>query len=173
MIRAAALREPRLQLGEGHLDRVEVGAVGREVEQPGAHGLNALADAANLVGRQVVEHDGVAGLEGWGERVGHIGAEGLPVHRTVEHPRCGDAVAAQGRRDGGGLPVALTHAHPTALAGRRTSVAAGHGGVGGCFIDEHEAIRIDVELALEPRLARSPYIRAATVRRASMERLSA
>ena len=55
--------------------------------------------------------------------------------------------------------MALRHAHPTALAAGRTSVAAGHGGVGGRLVDEHEAIRIEVELALEPRLARSPHVR--------------
>lgn len=55
--------------------------------------------------------------------------------------------------------MALRHAHPTALAAGRTSVAAGHGGVDGRLVDEHEANRIEVELALEPRLARSPHVR--------------
>jgi putative chitinase len=79
--------------------------------------------------------------------------EGWPVHGTVEQPGCGDAAGAQTRRDGGGFPVALGHAHPTAFAARSAPVAAGHGRVGRGLVDEHETIRIEVELTLEPRLA--------------------
>lgn len=43
-------------------DRVEVGRVGREVEQPGSHRLDPLADAADRAGWQVVHDDRVAGL---------------------------------------------------------------------------------------------------------------
>lgn len=50
--------------------------------------------------RQVV-HDGrVAGQERGGEYVGHVGAEDLTVHCTIEQPRRGDAAAAQACRDG-------------------------------------------------------------------------
>ncbi len=108
--------QQRLQLREGHLDWVEVARVGRELEEPGSHRLNSLADAADLVGRQIVHDDRVAGLERWSEHVGHVGAEGLPVHGTVKQPGCGDAAGAQTRRHGGGFPVALRHAHSAAFA---------------------------------------------------------
>jgi len=51
------------------------------------------------------------------------------------------------------------HGHSAALAARSAPVAASHGG-GGCgLIDEHEAVWVEVELALEPHLARCPHIR--------------
>jgi len=54
---------------------------------------------------------------------------------------------------------ALRHAHPAALATWSAPVAASHGG-GGCgLIDEHEAVWVEVELALKPRLARGSHIR--------------
>ena len=44
-----------LQLGEPLLDRVEIGAVGRQVEQPSAGVLDRRSDALHLVARQIVE----------------------------------------------------------------------------------------------------------------------
>ena len=41
------LLQEGLQLGEGHLDRVEVGAVGRQEAQLGTHGRDGLTDAAD------------------------------------------------------------------------------------------------------------------------------
>lgn len=111
------------------------------------------------MGRQVVEHDRVAGLRRWGEHVRHVGAEGLRAHRAIEQPGCGDAAGAQACGDGRGFPVALGHAHPATLAPWSAPVASSHGGVGCRLVDEHEAIRVEVELALKPRLARCPHIR--------------
>ena len=100
--------QERLELGEGLLDAIEVGAV----EQPGSGCLDALADAADLVGGQVVEHDRVAGPEIGHEHSRDVGAEGLPVHCPIEQPGRGDAAGAQARRHGGGLPVALGQRSP-------------------------------------------------------------
>lgn len=55
-------------------------------EKPGSHGLDLLADAADALGGQVFHENGIDKLEGRSEHVGHIGAEGLPVHRIVEQP---------------------------------------------------------------------------------------
>ena len=72
-VRAAALRrnaldgsfgglsQQRLQLGEGVLDRVEVGTVGRQEAEPRTSGLDGFADDQPLVGRQVVEDHDIAG----------------------------------------------------------------------------------------------------------------
>ena len=62
------LFQESLDLGEGHLDRVEVGTVGRQEQDVGARGLDGLADGDGLVGRQVVEDDDVARPQGRGAR---------------------------------------------------------------------------------------------------------
>jgi len=56
--------EQRLELCEGHLDRVHIGAVGRQVEDLGAAVGDRFSDAGDLVGGQVVEHHDIAALEG-------------------------------------------------------------------------------------------------------------
>ncbi len=58
------LFEEGLELGEGHLDGVEVGAVGGQVKQLGACGLDGCPDPGELVGRQVVHDDDVARRQG-------------------------------------------------------------------------------------------------------------
>ena len=68
-VRAGCWRRSALELREGELDRVHLGAVGRQVEDLGTAGGDSLADAGNLVGWQVVEHDDVAATEGRGEHV--------------------------------------------------------------------------------------------------------
>jgi len=51
----------RLELREGLFDRVEVGAVGRKEEQPGAAGFDGGTDGGCLVARQIVHDHHVAG----------------------------------------------------------------------------------------------------------------
>jgi len=47
----------------------------------------------------------------------------------------------------------LGHADPQALAARAAPMAARHVGRGPGFVDEDEAVGVEVELAVEPRLA--------------------
>jgi len=56
--------------------------------------------------------------------------------------------------------VALEHARTTAFAARGTSLGLSHGS-GGCgLVDEHEAVRFEIRLALEPDLVGRLHIRA-------------
>jgi len=69
-----ALSEHRLEFGESLLDGIEVGAVGRQINQLGSDALDRLADPGHLVAGQIVHDDGIA----WtgGEDLVDIGAEG-------------------------------------------------------------------------------------------------
>lgn len=55
--------EMSLELGEGHFDRVEIWAVGRQKQEPTSVGLEQRRGLVALVGGQVVEDDDGAGLE--------------------------------------------------------------------------------------------------------------
>jgi hypothetical protein len=44
----------------------------------------------------------------------------------------------------------MGHAHTQALAFGAAAMAAGHVGGGPGFIDEHEALRVQIDLAIEP-----------------------
>jgi hypothetical protein len=59
------LAQQRLEFGEEMLDRVQVGRLGRQVEERGACRREHLMDAGDLVRSEVVEHHDVAGGERW------------------------------------------------------------------------------------------------------------
>lgn len=54
-----------LEFGEHHLDRIEVGAVGRQEEQMGAGVADGVARRLALVAAEIVENDDIAGTESW------------------------------------------------------------------------------------------------------------
>lgn len=55
--------QQRLELGAGILDRLEVRAVGRQVQESAAELLDGIAHAHRLAGRPVVHDHDVTGLE--------------------------------------------------------------------------------------------------------------
>src|SRR6185437_3392840 len=63
----------RLELGEAVLDRIEVGTVGRQIEQDRIDGFDGLTDAGHLVGREIVHDDDIIRLQ---ERAQHLLAPG-------------------------------------------------------------------------------------------------
>ena len=56
-------------LGEGHLDRIEIGAVGRQEQQPSALGADCGFGGRAFMGWQIVQDDDVAWAQGRGEWV--------------------------------------------------------------------------------------------------------
>lgn len=50
----------RLELCEGHLDRVQIGAEGRQEEEPGALRLQDPGSLGGLGDRQIVQNDDIA-----------------------------------------------------------------------------------------------------------------
>ena len=94
------------ELGEDLFDRVEIGAIGRQEEQPCAgspdRGTNgsavvaaerSTADAPGV--RRVIQDDDVAWPKRWDENFFDVETEGLAVDRTVENPRSLDAIMAE------------------------------------------------------------------------------
>jgi len=75
-VRAAAERSRRLSLLKARSIRVQVRAVGRQVEQLRARRLDGLAHALDLVAAEVVHDDHVACAESWREHLLDVGAEG-------------------------------------------------------------------------------------------------
>ena len=75
--------EQDLDFGEGHLDGVQVGRIGRQVKQTGAAVCDRLAHALYLVAGKVVGDDDIAFAEGRGEHVADINEEGLAIHRPI------------------------------------------------------------------------------------------
>jgi hypothetical protein len=145
--------EQGLELGEGVLDRIEVGAVGRQEEQAGAGRLDGLADGGAFVAGQVVHDHDVAGTQLAHQHLLDVGLKGIAVDRAVEHHRRHHSGEAQTGHEGRGLPVAVGDAGAQPFTLGRPAMQARHAGGRPGLVDEHETLRIEVDLSLEPLLA--------------------
>lgn len=73
---------PVLDLGEGLLDRIEVGRIGRQEPEPCVGGLDELTDRRGFVAAEIVHDDDVAGVQRGDEQLRDIGVESEEVvHR--------------------------------------------------------------------------------------------
>ena len=66
----------RLQLAEGHLDRVEIGGVFRQVAQLCPDGFDRFFDPGDFVGLKVVHHHNIAAVEGGNQTVPDVNLGG-------------------------------------------------------------------------------------------------
>ena len=96
-----------LELGKNLLDRVEIGAIGREKEEPCTDGPDRGADGLTFVAAEIVENDDVPWLQRGDEDLLDIEAEQLAVDRTIDNLWRLDPVMAQGSEEGHPSPIQL------------------------------------------------------------------
>ena len=143
---------PVLDLGEGLLDRIEVWGVWRQVPEPGAGGLDHLANGRRLVGTEIVHDDDVARFQDGHELLFDIGAEAPAVDRSVEDARGGEPVAAQRAEEGQRAPVAVRGEAAQALALRPPAAQRRHVGLDPGLGDEDQPLRVEAGLPGSPAL---------------------
>src|ERR1700730_15446977 len=102
------------ELGEDLFDRVEIGAIGRQEEQPCACGPDRGTNGSALVAAEIIQDDDVAWPKRWDENFLDVETEGLAVDRTVENPRSLDAIMAESGEE---KPFAIAN-----LSSRNTSL---------------------------------------------------
>jgi len=105
-----------LEFGERHFDGIEIGAVGRQEQEPCAAFFEDGSGPFAFVAREIVQDDHVTRLERRSELGLNIGFEDTPVHRAVDHPGRGQAIMAQRRDEGLGSPVTEGSLHLEALS---------------------------------------------------------
>lgn len=142
-----------LELGEDLLDRVEIGAVWRQEQQPGASATDRLTDGGPFVTAQIVHDDDIAGRERRHEELLDISGEALAVDRLVEHAWGVDPITAERCQEGHGAPMAIRNLGMEPLADRRPAAQRRHVGFRPSFVDEDEAGWIKQALVLLPLLA--------------------
>jgi len=147
------LSHPMLDLGEGLLDGVEVGRVGRQEPEPGAGCLDEVADSGGFVGAEIVHDDNVTGLEHGHQLLLDIGPEALSVDRPVEDTRRHQPVAAQRAEEGQRAPVAVWGEAAQALASRSPAAQRCHVGLDPRLVDEHQPPWIETGLERAPALS--------------------
>ena len=140
-VRVAPLRSAAFQPGEGLLDWIEVGRVGRQIAHARADSLDRLSGAGDLVSAQVVHEDDVALAQGRYQNLFDISQERRPIHRTVDDIGRRKAVDAQRCNKRQRLPVTVWHARNEALTARRTSIMPDHLRRDRGLVDKDEARR--------------------------------
>src|SRR6056297_3864268 len=125
----SSLSDQRLELREGHFDRVQVGAVGRQEQEPRADIAHGFGRTGALVARQVVEDDHVAGTQGWHQLGLDIEVEHIPIHRSVDHPGPVQSVVPQGTDERLRSPMSERSVIDQALPARGPAGGLGHVGL--------------------------------------------
>ena len=149
----ADLSEQRFEFGEGLLDRIEVGAVGWQVEQPGLPAFDGLRKAGDLVAGQIVHDDNIARPQRRGENLFDISPEDVTVHGAIEDIRGGDAGGAQTGDKSGGFPVTVGHRGQQAQTSGASARAPGHVGCRRGLVEEHQMLRVESGLAPDEGVA--------------------
>lgn len=98
-----------LELGEDHLDRVEIGAVGRQEEEPGADATDGSAHWLALMAAEVIGDDDVTRPEGWRQELGDPGGERDPIDRSIDDAWCDNAIVPQSCEKGQCRPMPVRH----------------------------------------------------------------
>ena len=138
------------ELGEELLDRVQIGRVFRQVEEPGAGCPNDAAHGIGLVRTEIVHDHDVALSQGRNQDLLDVEKEGFAVDRPVDQPGRRNAIVAQSGEKGHGLPAAVRHFGLDPLATRRPAPQRRHVGFCPGLVDEHQAGGIDPLSILGP-----------------------
>ena len=158
------LSHPVLDLREGLLDRVEVGRVFGQEPQPGAGGPDGIADGPGFVAAEVVHDNDVTWFQGRHEELLDIGPEAVAIDRAVEDAGRGELVAAQGAKEGQGVPASLRREATQPFAFLSPAAQRRHVGPDPCLVDEDKPVRIEPALPGLPALAVAGDVRPALLK---------
>ncbi len=107
---------------------------------------------------EIVHDDDVTGAQFREEDLLDIRFEGFTVDRSVQHEGRDEASQGQCTDERCRLPMPVGHSDPEPLAPRAPAVAARHVGGSPGLVDEHEALRRQIELPFKPVPAASQDI---------------
>src|SRR3954463_5574302 len=151
--------QQRLVFGESLLDRVQIGAVGRQIDELRPSDGDRLGNAGDFMAAQIIEQDNVAGRQCRRQHLLDIGAKTLPVESTLEHIGYTDPGCSQSGDQGGQLPVTVRDRSPQPQTARTSAIAARHVRGGPSLVDEDQAIGIERRLAANNPAPGLGYIR--------------
>jgi len=127
-----------LEFGESHLDRIEIGAVGRQEQEARAGTGDEARGFLVLVARQIVEDHGVALVQNRDENLLDIGEETLGVDRPVEHKRCNQPLAGEAGKKRRRLPMTVRGMADGACADVGLGVTSRHRGRRPGLVEENQ-----------------------------------
>src|SRR5215470_18431838 len=101
------LAQMRLEFVKGHLDRIEVRGIFREINERRARCFDRLRDAGDLVYRQIVHKHDLAAPEGWDKALFDISEKHRPIHGSLNHKWCGHSALSQATYEGDCFPCSM------------------------------------------------------------------
>jgi len=145
--------EQGFELGEDLLDRVEIGRVGRQENEPGPGAADGAAYGVASVAAEIVHDNDVARSERWHQDLLGVGEETHAIDRAVEHARRGDPIVTQRGEERHGLPMSMRHPGEEPCAAQTAPMGSRHVGLGPSLVDEDEALRLELALVAPPSRA--------------------
>jgi hypothetical protein len=96
-------------LGEDLFDGIEIGALGRQEEQPRADAADCGSDGLGLVAAKIVHDDDVSWFEASKQVLFNIGQEAFAIDGPVEDARRRHLITTKRTNECQGFPVAMWH----------------------------------------------------------------
>ena len=134
----------------GHLNRVKVGGILRQIAKGCARGLDRLAHAGDFVGSKIINHHDVVSLQRWHEALLNIGHEHLSGHRSIEHHRRHHLVVTKRGDESDRLPGSLRHIINHPLATWSAAIEPHHVGTDGGLVDKDQMGGVKQPLLSDP-----------------------
>ena len=133
-----------LDLAENEFDRIEVGAVRRQIDQIRLARFNQFSNTNTFVAGEVVHDDNVARFELSNQHLFDECFEDVTVDGPIDHGGTPYSLDVQCRDQCGGLPVPVRGLVDQPLATRRASAKPGHVRLGPRFVDKDQSFGICV-----------------------------
>lgn len=144
------LSQECFELGKRLLDRVQIGTVGRQIEQLGPRRADRSPYGKVLMAAEIVHHHDVAWPQSWNQELHHPGEETLGVDGAIQDARRGDAITSQPGHEGERLALAVGHFGYQALTSGAAAMQAGHIRLCPGLINEDQTGRTNLALPLLP-----------------------
>ena len=141
------------ELREDLFDRIEVGRVFGQEDQTRACDANGFPDGGAFVRAEIIHDDDISRRERRRQNLLDISEKAFAIDRPVEDARRGDLIAAQGREESRGFPVAVGSLGDEREAAFYPAVGARHIGLGPGFVDKNETPWIKLRLNFLPARA--------------------
>lgn len=138
---------------EDLFDRVKIGAIGRQEEQPCACSPDRSTNGSALVAAEIIQDDDVSWLECRDKNFFDIESEGFTVDRTIENPGSLDTIVAESRKEGHGFPMAMRNLGVKPLAPGAPAAQRRHVCLDPGFVNEDETAGINLCLMRFPPVA--------------------
>lgn len=90
----------RFELGECHLNRVQVWAVWWQEQEPASGFAHGFGSDGILVRGQVIQDDDSTGSQFWYQHLFDVSGESVAIHRPLDDPRCNQCIGTEACDEG-------------------------------------------------------------------------